>query len=75
MTDSGGTFDYYQIYIRNGDLVCAPFGNNDPLDPVLVFDSFKKRNQDVFGWWHVSCSYHFQETVKGTLFNSLSEQT
>lgn len=44
MTDSGGTFDYYQIYIQNGDLVCAPFGSKDPKDPVLVFDSFKKRN-------------------------------
>lgn len=31
-------------------------------------------NADKFGWWHVSCSYAFQDKAKGTLFNSKINQ-
>ena len=62
--------DYYSIYIQNGQLKCAPFGTASFKDPVIVFTQFKLANQDVYGWWHVSCSYSFQQSAKGTLFNT-----
>ena len=36
--------DYYHIYIENGDLKCAPFGNKSSKDPVITFDKFKLTN-------------------------------
>ena len=35
-----------------------------------MFTDFNKENEDIYGWWHVSCSYAFQQTAKGTLFNT-----
>ena len=31
-------------------------------------------NQDTYGRWHVSCSYLFQQSAKGTLINSNIQQ-
>lgn len=61
---------YYHVYIQNGDLKCAPFGTASFKDPILTFTQFSLENQDTYGWWHVSCSYNFQKTAKGTLFNT-----
>ena len=57
--DQSAQFPYYQIYIDEGDLVCAPFGLKNMRDPVLRFTDFKQVNADIFGWWHISCSYEF----------------
>lgn len=62
--------DYYHIYIQNGELKCAPFGTRSYKDPVITFSQFKKENADTYGWWHVSCSYSFQQSARGSLFNS-----
>lgn len=54
---------------------CAPFGNRSYKDPIITFDQFKAENADTYGWWHVSCSYAFQQTAKGSLFNTKVAQT
>jgi hypothetical protein len=74
MFDNNGNTPYYQVYIQDGDLVCAPFGTLTFNDPVLVFDDFSLANKDKFSWWHISCSYSFQEDAKGTLYNSKVNQ-
>ena len=35
-----------------------------------MFTPFSEENEDVFGWWHISCSCKFGETAKGTIFNT-----
>lgn len=62
---------YYQVYIgTDGHLKCAPFGSQAFTDPIVSFDEFSLENEDTYGWWHISCSYSFQENVKGILYNS-----
>ena len=62
---------YYQVYIStDGELKCAPFGNQQFKDPILTFTDFRLENEDEYAWWHVSCSYKFGEQAKGTLFNT-----
>ena len=61
---------YYHIYIERGELKCAPFGTATYRDPVIVYTDFNQDNEDLYGWWHVSCSYAFQKTAKGTIFNT-----
>lgn len=51
---------YYQVYIQGGALKCAPFGTANYKDPVIALTDFSLENEDVYGWWHVSCSYSFQ---------------
>ena len=67
--------DYYHVYIQNGELKCAPFGNRNYRDPVISFSLFKEENADTYGWWHVSCSYSFQQSAKGSLYNSKVSQS
>ena len=62
--------DYYHVYIQAGELKCAPFGTQSFKDPIITFTQFKLANQDTYGWWHISCSYSFQQSAKGTLFNT-----
>ena len=50
---------YYHVFIEQGVLKCAPFGTKSYKDPVIVFTDFNKQNEDIYGWWHVSCSYAF----------------
>ena len=50
---------YYHVYIYDGDLKCAPFGNKSFKDPIITFTKFAAENQDAYGWWHISCSYQF----------------
>ena len=69
MTDEKNQVPYYTVFIEDGVLKCAPFGVSGVRDPVLVFDQFSLLNKDRYGWWHISCSYSFQEDTKGTLFN------
>ena len=66
---------YYHVYIENGDLKCAPFGDVSFKDPVLTFTQFSLENQDTYGWWHISCSYKFQDRAKGILYNTNVEQS
>ena len=40
----------------------------------MRFKEFKVSNEDIFGWWHVSCDYAFQQRAKGRLFNTLLEE-
>jgi hypothetical protein len=70
MRDSGGKYPYYEVFVQNGVLFCAPFGSASINDSKLSFNLFGARNEDQFGWWHVSCSYSFQKVARGTLFNS-----
>lgn len=44
MSNYDGSFDYYQVYVEGGDLICAPFGSKDPKEPLLRFDSFRRAN-------------------------------
>ena len=71
---------YYHIYIESGTLKCAPFGSRlfgamSFKDPVITFTEFSAENADTYGWWHVSCSYAFQKSAKGTLYNTNVSQT
>ena len=67
---------YYHIYIQQGELKCAPFGTTSFKDPIITFTQFSKENEDVFGWWHISCSSTFEQTARGTLFNTkIGEQS
>ena len=68
-------YPFLQIYIDQGDLVCAPFGKINERDPELRFTDFKLANVDLQGWWHISCSYNFQERARGILYNTEIEQT
>ena len=67
--------DYYHVYIKDGALKCAPFGSGSQKDPIITFDQFKLGNADTYGWWHIACGYSFQNTAKGTLFNTNVVQT
>jgi hypothetical protein len=53
-------------------LLIAPFGRSaiQDDDQVLVFSQLLSKNEDEFGWWHLSCSYRESE-VECTLHNTL----
>ena len=74
INDKTNEYTYLQIYIEGEDLVCAPFGIINSRDPALRFTDFKLSNVDVQGWWHISCSYEFQERARCVLYNSEVEQ-
>lgn len=42
--------------------------------PVIRFYEFSPEKEDIYGWWHVSCSYSFQDKVVGTLYNSVTSE-
>lgn len=62
--------DYFEIFIQGGELVCAPFGVRSVRNPLVAFTAFNQENEDEFGWWHISCSYSFQQKTTGTIFNT-----
>jgi hypothetical protein len=70
MRDKDGRYPYYEIFIQDGMLHCAPFGQASLNDPLISFSDFKEENEDKFGWWHVVCSYSFQKQIKGWLYNT-----
>ena len=54
---------------------CAPFGNIEGVNSaVITFKDFSLANKDQYGWWHISCSYKFQEEAIGVLHNSKVNQ-
>ena len=74
MFDENGSLPYYTVYIEEGVLKCAPFGRSSFKDPILTFSDFSLANKDQYGWWHISCSYSFQEDARGTLYNTKVSQ-
>lgn len=71
MTSEGSSpFLYYHIYTQGGKLKCAPFGNQSFKDPIVTFQAFSPENEDTYGWWHVACSYSFQQVARGALVNT-----
>ena len=74
MFDEAGALPYYTVYIEAGALKCAPFGETGMKDPIVTYTEFSLANKDQYGWWHISCSYSFQEEAKGTLYNTKVNQ-
>jgi hypothetical protein len=59
-----------EIAIYKNKLFCLPFGSKTNGPVYLKFDEFKPENEDVLGWWHLSCSYSY----KGEMWASLSNE-
>lgn len=70
MRDISGKYPYYELFVQNGVLYCAPFGSQSINDVKLAFIQFNQPNEDKFGWWHASCSYSFQKITRASLFNT-----
>lgn len=70
MRDISGKYPYYELFVQNGVLYCAPFGSQSINDVKLAFSQFNQPNEDKFGWWHASCSYSFQKITRASLFNT-----
>jgi hypothetical protein len=76
MMESPDRFEnYWQVYVRSGDLVVAPFGQAKQTDPAMVWEDFNQDMEDEVGWFHLSCYYHFYAKAECTLYNKKISNT
>ena len=69
MQANNGYEEFWNVFLRGGELVVAPFGIKKLSEPTLIFSEFNKTNIDDLGWWHLSCYYQFYAKTECTLKN------
>jgi len=57
-------FSIFQDADKN--LICAPFGFISFSSPVVIYSNVTTKNMN--NWFHLTCSYQFQQDIEGMLY-------